>query len=433
MRRHSGMLQASLCLLLVGASFLIVQAQENGYPRYSPCAPPILGDPFVVGIAYWPGGTVLQWGGATTDQDGKPGLNPCLADVYVNGSVANYQEILNENNVYFSTYSMSVDSMTALRTTKLEEDLMFALAKQSGGEQVISAIAFRGNIRSEAQYIRSASSVTGGQGVVQRLGLIVTLDNGNLTNLNWYNFDGCNECGGADSSSCIRTQYDPVYQVTPQESCATSLTEAECTPCTDKECKSANCSTTYMTAFRGSSKSGQSLQSAYQLEAAFKFSIYDILGGIFNDASELGSLNVGPLGQGVSGGSGSFLTPPTPAALPLPGGEISDEQLAAAQNGEVLPTSTQAPVIAEPTIVEPTPVPVQDPTVVPSTDPEVAETPFVPEPVPDPVVPIDEPIPPTTTDYPDGADNDDNIGGYGYGDDDTGADAGAYIPPEGRR
>jgi len=94
MRRHSGMLQASLCLILVGASFLIVQAQENGYPRYSPCAPPTLvnkasplklysvynvespslldlkptyislclqGDPFVVGIAYWPGGTVLEW------------------------------------------------------------------------------------------------------------------------------------------------------------------------------------------------------------------------------------------------------------------------------------------------------------------------------------------------------------------------------------
>ena len=42
MPRHAGMLQASLCLLLVGASLLSVQAQQNGYPRYSPCAPPTL-------------------------------------------------------------------------------------------------------------------------------------------------------------------------------------------------------------------------------------------------------------------------------------------------------------------------------------------------------------------------------------------------------
>jgi hypothetical protein len=39
MRRHSGFLQASLCMLLVGASLLLVQAQDTGYPRYSPCAP----------------------------------------------------------------------------------------------------------------------------------------------------------------------------------------------------------------------------------------------------------------------------------------------------------------------------------------------------------------------------------------------------------
>ena len=329
--------------------------------------------------------------------------------------------------------------MTALRTTKLEEDLMFNLAKQSAGEQVISVIAFRENIRSEAQYIRSASSITGGQGVVQRLGLIVTLDNGNLTNLNWYNFDGCNECGGANSDSCIRTQYDAVYQTTPQESCASSLMDDACAPCTDKECKSANCSTTYMTAFRGSSKSGQPLQSAYQLESAFKFSIYDILGGIFNDASELGNLDVGPTGQGLAGGSGSFLTPPTPIALPLPGGEVSDEQLAAAQNGEVLP-APPAPVIVE----EPTPEtePVQDPDVIPPTDPvPVVPEPVVPEPViPEPVEPVAEPIPPTNID--DFGGGGDGSSGYeyntedsfnNYGGDDTGAGDGAYIPPEGRR
>jgi len=349
--------------------------------------------------------------------------------------------------------------MTALRTTKLEEDLMFELAKQSVGEQVISVIAFRGEIRSEAQYIRSSSSITGGQGVVNRLGLIVNIDNGNLTALNWYNFDGCNECGGADSDTCIRTQYDAVYQTTTQESCATSLTDEACEPCTDKECKSANCSTTYTTAFRGSSQSGQAFQTAYQLESAFKFSISDILGGIFNDASELGDIAIGPTGQGITGGAGSIPAPPTPTALPLPGGEVSDEEIAAAQNGEVLPTPE--PVIVEPTPT-PTPVPEQDPVVVPPTDPAPTETPVEPEPVPDPVEPEPEPVPdpvepepvpdpvePEPEPVPDPVVPDPVVpeavpdpvvpetdpttytddGGY----DNTGDYAGAYVPPEGRR
>jgi hypothetical protein len=292
---------------------------------------------------------------------------------------------------------MSVDTMTALRTTKLEEDLMFALAKQQAGEQVISVIAFRGNIRSEAQYIRSASTITGGQGVVNRLGLIVTMDTGNLTALSWYNFDGCNECGGADSSTCIKTQYDAAYQTTPQESCATALTEKACTPCVDKECKSANCSTTVMTAFRGASKSGQPLQSAYQLQAAFKYSVYDILGSIFNDASELGSVSVGPSGQGVSGGAGSYLASPTPSPLPLPGGAATDQQLAAAQDGQYLSPPPPVPVA----VVESPPVaPVTtDPTAVPTTDPAATVAPVAPV-----VDPAAVPSPPTdysspSTDY----------------------------------
>jgi hypothetical protein len=319
---------------------------------------------------------------------------------------------------------MSVDTMTALRTTKLEEDLMFALAKAQTAEQVISVIAFRGNIRSEAQYIRSASSITGGQGVVQRLGLIVTMDNGNLTNLNWYNFDGCNDCGGADSSTCIKTQYDPVYQTTPQQSCATSLMEKACAPCVDKECKSANCSTTVMTAFRGSSKSGQPLQSAYQMQAAFKYSVYDILGGILNDASDIGTVDVGPSGQGVSGGSGSYITSPTPAALPLPGGAVSDAQLAAAANGTVLPSPPPAPVEQPSPSPSPEAVPVTDPTttVTPTTDPAAATTTPV-APTVDPAAAV--PSPPTT-DYNTNGDYTSNTPTSDY------APPTEYVPPTGR-
>jgi len=65
--------------------------------------------------------------------------------------------------------------MAALRSTKVEEDQLFDLAKALNKEQILSVIAFRGDIRSEAQYIRSTSSITGGMGIVERLGLLITL------------------------------------------------------------------------------------------------------------------------------------------------------------------------------------------------------------------------------------------------------------------
>lgn len=79
-------------------------------------------------------------------------------------------------NVLFSTYGIGVDTMTALRNTKVEEDQLYDyVTAATGVEQVVSVIAFRGNIRSEAQYVRSNSAITGGTGVVKGLGLIVTM------------------------------------------------------------------------------------------------------------------------------------------------------------------------------------------------------------------------------------------------------------------
>jgi hypothetical protein len=71
---------------------------------------------------------------------------------------------------------MATDTITSLNTSRLQEDLLFQLARGLSPDQVISVIAFRGNIRSQPQYIRSAApSLTGGQGVVERLGLLVSL------------------------------------------------------------------------------------------------------------------------------------------------------------------------------------------------------------------------------------------------------------------
>lgn len=86
---------------------------------------------------------------------------------------------------------------------------------------VISVIAFRGQNRSEAQYIRSNSSTeTQGTGIVQQLSLLVSWDRGAFAGFNWYNGGPCDSCGGPTGGTCVQTQYEPSYQQYTQSGCA---------------------------------------------------------------------------------------------------------------------------------------------------------------------------------------------------------------------
>jgi hypothetical protein len=159
------------------------------------------GEPFVIGLAYWPGGTVAEWGPATNDTNGTPGLNPCFGDVMIDGAVTNYRNYLASKGVFFATYSATVDNMAALRLTRAEETALFDRA--GSGPRVLSVIAFRADKRSEARYVRSAStSLTTGTGSVERLGLLATMEGGVLDHLEWYDFDGCDSCGGSKDDNC---------------------------------------------------------------------------------------------------------------------------------------------------------------------------------------------------------------------------------------
>lgn len=150
-----------------------------------------------------------------------------------------------------------------------------------------------------------------------------------------------------------------------------------------------------MVAFRGSTTSGQALQSAYQMTAAFSYSIYDVLGNILNTADDLGNVDAGTAGAGLAGGTGSYIN----ASLPLPGGAVSDEALSAAQNGQTLPPPpavvtpapvvTTAPVTTDPAAVV-TPAPVVDPAAVATTAPVVDPAAAVASPAV-PAVPFTDP------------------------------------------
>ena len=121
-----------------------------------------------------------------------PGYNPCLGEVEVkNDTFQNYQDFLNSENVHFSTFSTQVDTLAALRTTKQELDVLEDWVTATAGEEpVISVVAFRGSIRSEAHYIRSSSpTLTQGTGIVERLGIISTFSEFCVHKLIFFSFN----------------------------------------------------------------------------------------------------------------------------------------------------------------------------------------------------------------------------------------------------
>ena len=70
-------------------------------------------------------------------------------------------------------FSVGVDTLAAVRGTKAEEDQIFD-SLPSGKAAVLSVIAFRGQNRSEARYVRSASATTTkGIGIVSTTALLL--------------------------------------------------------------------------------------------------------------------------------------------------------------------------------------------------------------------------------------------------------------------
>jgi hypothetical protein len=129
--------------------------------------------------------------------------------------------------VRFATYRIKVDTLAGVRTSRAEMDAIWRtlLNDVAAGSQnvqpVISVIAFRGQNRSEAQYIRSNSSLlTEGTGIVEQLSLMVSWDRGEFAGFTWYNTGACSSCGGLSSSTCVQTQYNEVFQQYPESACA---------------------------------------------------------------------------------------------------------------------------------------------------------------------------------------------------------------------
>ncbi|KAI8107766.1 hypothetical protein M9435_002794 [Picochlorum sp. BPE23] len=290
-------------LLVQAVPFVFSQTATSPNVKFDPCTPydqlPVnQGDDYVIGFAYWPGGVWEDWNLTLPgDTRGIPTLNPCLGEVFYNatgfnestelsqdniaaftsGKVGDYNKILSDNNVVFASFTAETDIMASFSIPASEQRKLLDAAQ---GSSVLTVTAFRGNISSPPMFISSKSpELTKGSGIVKRIGLTIGLDKGILVpgGLQWFMFDGCATCGS--NATCIEYSLPTSYRTYSQESCADPF-----------PCDSVNCTTTFIAAFQGNSKSGQPLQSSYQLTSAYQFSITnvfsDVLSGIDDNLVE---------------------------------------------------------------------------------------------------------------------------------------------------
>ncbi|PSC76437.1 Armadillo repeat-containing 8 [Micractinium conductrix] len=329
------MLRALLlvCAALRGAQAQVYVGTDKPQGTYDPCKPPPTGvrsgDPFVFGLAFWPGGTVNNWGAQYNSTDGAPGLNPCLdlpvLDPLTGAQTDTYQSYLNGRKVVFASYMVKMDTLAGVRATRAEMDQLWrwveANAETLGLPPVISVVAFRGANRSEAQYVRSNSSAASdGVGIVRQLSLLVSWDRGTFAGFTWYNGGSCDDCGGLSGNRCVRTQYTPEVQPYTQAQCAWDPNECICNA--GLSCPANNCTTTVYVGHRGSDAPGRALQSGFQIEQINQYSVTSFFWKLIDGALNLfGNSGVGDVGAGVS-------------SAPIVVGGITDAEVAASQTAQ---------------------------------------------------------------------------------------------------
>lgn len=199
----------AVAVALVSISLPNSYQQDVRYPKFDPCTPydeeaVNRGDAYVIGLAYYPGGEWEAWNVTKPgDTRGIPQLNPCLGDVYYDGTgnetanaisgtgkVGNYNQMLSQKSVVFGTFTVNTDDMASLKIPASTVRDLLSKASPSG---VVSVAAFRGNITSPPMYVASNSpELTNEAGIVSTLALTIALDNGILLQdgLQWTNLDG---------------------------------------------------------------------------------------------------------------------------------------------------------------------------------------------------------------------------------------------------
>lgn len=240
----------------------------------NPCTEPTpveRGKGFVVGLAWWPGGTPADWGNATNSSAVHP-CNPAVKDK------------LAAAGVQWGVYNSKVDQLMVLKTSYLETRYMMNKTLD-GKPPVMTVVAFRGAVRSEPRYVMSLdSNTTRGVGFVVSLALLAKFDKGNLKYLSWYDLK-CNDCGGYSSSVCINKQSCALAPsnctceaVTTISNSTSSNSTTNSTSCDLNGKQFAGCATSINLAFEGVDKNYQAFQTAAQVRKLNQYSLVSLYG-----------------------------------------------------------------------------------------------------------------------------------------------------------
>ncbi|KAK9816056.1 hypothetical protein WJX74_007119 [Apatococcus lobatus] len=248
-----------LCIYLLAGLRLVAASG-----KYDPCTAPgpaSRGNGFYMGIAYWPGGRIVDWGATLNATTNVKGLNPCTTTNNFNNTGISDRAYLIEQGVVFQAFELKIDTLQSL---KLNQSLTDALVAEIATEEVITAVVFRAGYRSEPRYVWSEDTgLTHGSGYVPTLAINAVFERGALANFLWNDLT-CNSCSGILSPTCIVAN----SAVGTQHAC--TLLGAIC------KANSTDCSFHLYVGFSGSDRWGSTFNSNFQLTRVNQYSITSV-------------------------------------------------------------------------------------------------------------------------------------------------------------
>ena len=223
---------------------------------------------FTIGLAYFPDGTVDDWGD----------LNPCDDE---------HRTKLKDKGVAISSFRVNVDEMALLRTPRQDEDGLM----ETQSATLLSVVAYARGVRSiprvirvKKAYPRREEDFEGKYGRVSSLSLLTRFDEGKLEDLQWENV-GCGACG---SDQCLHVGINATDSRNADYSCMlqndTDCDESSFTsgcadngtcPIPDGSKEALQCQTSILMAFSGTDGKSRFLNTGSSLGDLAKHSVSD--------------------------------------------------------------------------------------------------------------------------------------------------------------
>ena len=214
---------------------------------------------FTIGLAYFPDGTVDDWGD----------LNPCDDE---------HRTKLKDKGVAISSFRVNVDEMALLRTPRQDEDGLMK-SQSAPPPTLLSVVAYARGVRSiprvirvKNAYPRREQDFEGKYGRVSSLSLLTRFDEGKLEDLQWENVG----CGACSSDQCLHVGINATDSRNADYSCMLQNdTDCESSFTYDGSKAALQCQTSILMAFSGTDGKSRVLNTGSSLGDLAKHSMSD--------------------------------------------------------------------------------------------------------------------------------------------------------------